>query len=288
MKKVYTKIVLLYLSTGLFFLISSTCWAAPIFTDHFTSQNPQWNWDYHSGTGYQNCPVTADGLTDTICEIGITDQTSSSEYSDGNLHEMNGLHNGDDFMSVNLRCTHADHGTQGWGMWDYNAESPSVIRFWWGDTNNDSDLQGLRAMVSSSGTPLFNQVINNVDVTQRHTYQIIRGTNFAQFVVDGELVATYNGVMPSTGMRYEVWVDNAYYNDSGVRSLETIDHDQRIYIDYLSSVPFTYDFNADGHPDIVWRNPTTGENWVWFLDGTTFTGSAQLFTVPAPWEIVGR
>jgi hypothetical protein len=40
--------------------------------------------------------------------------------------------------------------------------------------------------------------------------------------------------------------------------------------------------------DILWRNPTSGENWVWYLDGTTFAGNSQLFTVADPWEIVGR
>jgi len=49
----------------------------------------------------------------------------------------------------------------------------------------------------------------------------------------------------------------------------------------------TGDFNADGKPDIVWRNSTTGQNAVWYMDGVTYTGYAMLATVGAPWAIVG-
>jgi hypothetical protein len=38
-------------------------------------------------------------------------------------------------------------------------------------------------------------------------------------------------------------------------------------------------------PRIQWRNPTTGENWLWYLDGVNFSSSSQLFTVPDPWQV---
>ena len=48
------------------------------------------------------------------------------------------------------------------------------------------------------------------------------------------------------------------------------------------------DFNGDGKPDIVWRNKATGQNIVWFMDGTTYSNYAELLQVPdANWEIVG-
>ncbi len=36
------------------------------------------------------------------------------------------------------------------------------------------------------------------------------------------------------------------------------------------------DFNGDGKADLVWRNGVTGQNVVWFMDGTTFLGQAPL------------
>jgi hypothetical protein len=48
------------------------------------------------------------------------------------------------------------------------------------------------------------------------------------------------------------------------------------------------DFNGDGKLDILWRNATTGENRVWFMDGTTLTGTASLPTTSVlAWTIGG-
>jgi len=48
------------------------------------------------------------------------------------------------------------------------------------------------------------------------------------------------------------------------------------------------DFNGDGKPDILWRNTTSGQNAVWYLDGVTVTGSAVLDSMAdQTWTIVG-
>jgi hypothetical protein len=50
------------------------------------------------------------------------------------------------------------------------------------------------------------------------------------------------------------------------------------------------DFNRDGKPDLLWRNPSTGQVLVWFMDGVKATGLALTSpaTVADPdWEIVG-
>jgi hypothetical protein len=41
----------------------------------------------------------------------------------------------------------------------------------------------------------------------------------------------------------------------------------------------TGDFNADTKDDIIWRNTTTGRVIVWFMDGTTRTGTAVIWAV---------
>jgi len=41
----------------------------------------------------------------------------------------------------------------------------------------------------------------------------------------------------------------------------------------------TGDFNADGKPDMVWRNTTSGRVIVWFMDGLTTTGTAVIWPV---------
>ena len=40
------------------------------------------------------------------------------------------------------------------------------------------------------------------------------------------------------------------------------------------------DFNGDGHPDLVWRHLSTGQNGVWYMDGVTKIGDAAMMAVP--------
>jgi hypothetical protein len=48
------------------------------------------------------------------------------------------------------------------------------------------------------------------------------------------------------------------------------------------------DFNADGKPDILWRNQATGDNVVWFMNGTTISGGAVLTPVAdTGWRVGG-
>jgi hypothetical protein len=51
------------------------------------------------------------------------------------------------------------------------------------------------------------------------------------------------------------------------------------------------DFNGDGKPDLLWRNGSTGQTVVWYMNGTTWTGDhADLLpTISDPrWTIVGH
>jgi len=50
----------------------------------------------------------------------------------------------------------------------------------------------------------------------------------------------------------------------------------------------TGDFNSDGHVDILWRNPSTGEVGVWYMDGITRQGMGFTVSQTDPnWRIVG-
>ncbi len=46
------------------------------------------------------------------------------------------------------------------------------------------------------------------------------------------------------------------------------------------------DFNADGHSDLLWRNASTGQNVLWYLNGVAFLSQVSLPTVADPaWAI---
>ena len=50
--------------------------------------------------------------------------------------------------------------------------------------------------------------------------------------------------------------------------------------------PFgTGDFIGDGFADILWRNTSTGQAVVWFVNGTSVIGGGSPGSVPSPWAI---
>ncbi len=49
------------------------------------------------------------------------------------------------------------------------------------------------------------------------------------------------------------------------------------------------DFNANGKPDLVWRNYSTGQNVVWIMNGATYLYNAALPSVAdTNWQLVRR
>jgi chitodextrinase len=56
----------------------------------------------------------------------------------------------------------------------------------------------------------------------------------------------------------------------------------------LSAHAAPMDFDGDGKSDILWRNPATGADWVYFMDGKALRYEGFMPTVPdASWKIVG-
>jgi hypothetical protein len=47
------------------------------------------------------------------------------------------------------------------------------------------------------------------------------------------------------------------------------------------------DFNGDGHTDLFWRNPVTGENVVYYMDGVTILSGVYLPTIDPAWTLCG-
>src|SRR2546427_9497397 len=47
------------------------------------------------------------------------------------------------------------------------------------------------------------------------------------------------------------------------------------------------DFNGDGRADILWRYSSTGENYVYLMNGTTITGEGYLAEADLNWQVAG-
>ena len=50
----------------------------------------------------------------------------------------------------------------------------------------------------------------------------------------------------------------------------------------------TGDFNADGKPDIIWQNTSTGQTYYWLMDGLNLSSSGYLYDgnpVALEWQL---
>ena len=50
----------------------------------------------------------------------------------------------------------------------------------------------------------------------------------------------------------------------------------------------TGDYDGDGKSDLLWRNDVTGENYLWFMNGTALASSGALLTLSdLNWKVAG-
>jgi len=53
------------------------------------------------------------------------------------------------------------------------------------------------------------------------------------------------------------------------------------------SLASAVDFNSDGKSDILWRNRSTGEDYIYHMDGTAISSEGYIQTVLTDWNVVG-
>ncbi|TMG79620.1 MAG: hypothetical protein E6H75_00385 [Betaproteobacteria bacterium] len=91
----------------------------------------------------------------------------------------------------------------------------------------------------------------------------------------------HTGLTPGTTYKYRVSAYDAVPNNSAWTA-------RAVWVKTPGRRLIRSDFNGDGTSDILWRNSATGENTIWFMNGTTVSSSAIFSTVPdANWSIAG-
>jgi hypothetical protein len=115
--------------------------------------------------------------------------------------------------------------------------------------------------------------------TRTFILNVLRPGTAGDFNGDGKSDIVWRS---STTGQSSVWLMNgaSVNNGSGVTNLQ--------FGDNSFTVAGTGDFNGDGNADIIWRNKTSGDTFVWAMNGiNAVAGSGQIATVPPPWQIVG-
>jgi len=81
--------------------------------------------------------------------------------------------------------------------------------------------------------------------------------------------------------------ENYVYPMDGLAILGTEGH-TRTVADQNWQVAGIGDFDGDARADVLWRNASTGQNYVYLLNGTTIVGEGYLPTVAdSNWKVAG-
>src|SRR5579883_157534 len=111
---------------------------------------------------------------------------------------------------------------------------------------------------------------------------------------------------PSSGVKY-TWLADTWFGQIGAvssKSMEqtdttgsalvggnSVDLDTAYGADFghwnRSSPPATEDFSADDRSDIFWRDPTSGTDVAWMMNGNTVSGTQTLYNVPSGFTVAG-
>ena len=147
-----------------------------------------------------------------------------------------------------------------------------------GDLEFDSSGNLYLTSLGSSGDQLFKlntsngqgTLIGNIGYTEVYGLAFYNGTAYG-FTSDGEVLT----INLSTGAGTAI----AFYSPGFGGTT--------VFSPAGPSVPS--DFNHDGHPDVIWEDPTSGFAQIWYLggaQGVSVIGAADL-TQTNPWHIVG-
>jgi hypothetical protein len=101
--------------------------------------------------------------------------------------------------------------------------------------------------------------------------------------------ATVNGVVvaPTTTTNYWVRVSGACGTVNSTTVTVTVTSGGTLP---TAGAAIARDFNGDGRADVLWRNPTTGQNAIWPMSGTNGTtrgADIAVTTLAPPWQVVG-
>ena len=107
-------------------------------------------------------------------------------------------------------------------------------------------------------------------------------------LLDGYAMSFYDWFARRAGERQQLTCSEGFQNGYACNPFYLATGGRGRMITGLKSNGELIDLDSDGKPDILWRNTSTGDNYVWYLDGVTVLGGGNLPTVADQnWKAVG-
>ncbi|MBF0345303.1 MAG: DUF1566 domain-containing protein [Nitrospirae bacterium] len=108
-------------------------------------------------------------------------------------------------------------------------------------------------------------------------------TGIASYNKDGDVVLT---ATPQIGSKIIAWTgcDSTIGSQCNLKMTEA----KFVSVEFGIAGKATYDFNADGYSDVIWRNSASGDIYIWLMKGTSITdGNFVAKGVTSDWDIKG-
>ena len=98
---------------------------------------------------------------------------------------------------------------------------------------------------------------------------------------------TFNGFPDSGSLTYRICVVLGATTQAGLTKTAAAQPSQNCAAATVNVAPARRDFNGDGKTDILWRRTSSGQVYVWLLNGTSVIDAGSPGTVSSDWQIAG-
>ena len=213
-------------------------------------------------------PFTNAGIQTTV-PLGFIDPTTETIAShETQLWKI--THNGVDTHGVHFHLVNVQVVNR--VGWDGAIRPPDANELGWKETVRMNPLEDIIVAMKAK-VPVVPFGIPNSIRAMNPAMPV--GSTFASFDPLTGAPATVTNAVVNFGHEY-TW------------HCHILGHEENDMMRPFVLLPITPDFNLDTKADIIWRNTSTGDNAVWYMDGTTHVGGTLIDALPtAAWRIVG-
>jgi hypothetical protein len=184
---------------------------------------------------------------------------------------------------------------EGWVQWKPSATGSDTLNLW--NTNTTSSFVSIRSTVYGSGATIFTDAQPYgfgfslaVPAAGWHYLAVVVKSGASALYVDGVPVATAAqtfGYLTSTITPQTLGGTNGVLDEVAIYHRALTAADIARHYAARADRRVAADFDGNGSADVVLRNPSTGANALWLMNGTSYGSTLDLPWLPSDFRIEG-